>query len=486
VAPIRDVVIELDANDDYASTRSRLAAAGARNVAVVIGPRCRRLRSVVAMRVLRADADDLGLDLTVVSRDGAVRQLARDLGLRAFPSVGALARHRRVERALERLPAPLGWLARGVGALATMAVALALIVVAFALPFYLLVPQMVVRISPQAEEIVERLELRADPLTRQPSSATRQIPARVVEVEVEGTERFEATGRREAPGAAAQGVVTLANRGREPVRVPQGTILVSTTGARYVTTREVEVPGGLLATAQVPVVALQPGPAGNAQPLQINRIEGELAGRLAVTNERPLVGGGTREAAIVTPEDIERARQALFARLERQAANDLLARRREGEIVPPEAIRASLVDQQFDRQIGDEADTFIARLRVRAVGTAFATQDVATVLVEVLRQRGTPLALTSPTFRTKPPHVLRLDGQTVVFAIEVSGSVQKPVDVRDIEHRLRGLTAEAAHAYLASHLKLARAPSVEIRPEWASRALRVHVIIEPAPHVDSR
>lgn len=485
MAPIRDVVIELDANDDYASVRSRLEATGARHVAVVIGPRCRRLRSVVALRILRAYADDLGVDLTVISSDGALRHLARDLGLRTSRSPGALARQRRMERALARVPAPLGWLARAVGTLATVLAVLGLVGLAFALPVYLLVPQMVVRITPQVTEIVERLELRADPLTRTPNSATRQIPGRIVEVEVEGSERFEATGRQEAPGAAAQGIVTLANRGRDSVRVPQGTILLSTTGVRYVTTREVEVPAGLLATAQVSVVALQPGPAGNAGPLQINRIEGELGGRLAVTNERPLVGGGMRQVGIVTPEDVEHARQALFARLERQAANELLARRREGEILALETMRASVVDQQFDRQIGDEADAFIARQRVRAVATAFATHDVATILVETLRSRGTPLALTSPTFRTKPPQILHVDGQTVVFAIEVSGFVQKPVDVREIEQHLRGLTVEDAHAYLERALALARRPSVEIRPAWASRALRVQVIVEPASGVDT-
>lgn len=484
MAPIRDVVIELDANDDYASVRSRLEAAGARYVAVVIGSRCRRLRSVVAMRILRAYADDFGLDLTVISGDGSVRQLARELGLRTLHTAGALKRHRGVESALGRVPVPLGWLVRGVGALVTTLLVVALVAAAFALPFYFLVPQMTVRIVPASRELSERVELRADPFVRTPSSAARQIPARVVEAEVEGTERFETTGRREVAGAAAQGVVTFANRGREAVRVPQGTVVRSASGARYATGREVEVPPGLLATAQVTVVALQPGPTGNAAPLQINRLEGELGERLAVTNERAISGGGVKQAAVVAPEDIERARRALLARLEREATNQLLGRRREGEILPPESIRTTVLDQQHDRQVGDEADALTMRLRVRAAGTAFATQDVATVLSEVLRARGADLAPGMLTLRTRTPEVVRVDGQAVLVAVQFSGTAPTPVDVKDVEQRLRGLGVEDARAILQRELTLARPPQVEIRPDWASRALRVQVIVEPAARVD--
>lgn len=485
MAPIRDVVIELDPNDDYASVRSRLEAAGAQHVAVVIGPHCRRLRSVVAMRILRAYADDFGLDLTVISGDGSVRQLARELGLRALHTVGALKRYRGVESALGRIPAPLAWLVRGAGALVTALLVVALVAAAFALPVYLLVPQMTVRLVPASREVSERIELRADPFVRAPSSAARQIPARIVEAEVESTERFETTGRREVPGAAAQGTVTFANRGREAVRVPQGTIVRAASGARYATTREVEVPPGLLATAQVTVVALQPGPAGNAAPLQINRVEGELGERLAVTNERAVGGGGTRQAAVVLPEDLERARQALLARLERQAANELLGRRREGELLPPETIRTTMIDQQFDRQVGDEADLLTARLRVRAVGTAFATQDVVTVLSEVLRVRGIGLGTGTAPLRTKPPEVVRVDGQAVVVALPVSGVVPVPVDAKELEQRLRLLTVEEARAFLQRELALARPPFVEIRPDWASRALRVQIIVDQPARVDA-
>lgn len=471
--------VVLDPDDDYGSVRTRLEAAGASRVALIVPRRCPKLRHPLALRLLRRYADDFGLELTLVTRDSLLAQLAREHGLPVYTSVRALEGRRAWQKALGQMPSPARWLLSHTGALANAALIIVLLGLLVASLAYFLVPTMTVELALAGQDFSERVEIRADPLVKMVNSAARQVPARVVEVEAEGTQHVPATGKKAVPGAKARGQVVFANRTTEAVPVPKGTVVSTTSGIAFETTDEATVPAGLLATATVSIQAAQPGPSGNVAALSIDRLEGPLGLRLAVINELPTSGGADRMATVVNAADRDQARAILFDRLQREAMDQLFAQRKEQESLPAQSVSITVVAEEYDRKPGEEALALNLKMKLRATGTAFDGRDVDTLLREVWRAKTQSQA--SPprqSLRTQPPEVLRVDGPAVIFAMNLSGTAAASLNEDEMKRQLRGKTAAEAVQYLKNTLPLAKPPAVLVQPEWAQRAFRVRIILE--------
>ncbi len=84
-------IIYLEVDDDLPAIRDRLEWAQARRVMLVVPPRCATFRSLVNLRVLKRYAQNLALDLALVTRDPETRRLAKAEG---FPVLGSTGRGR--------------------------------------------------------------------------------------------------------------------------------------------------------------------------------------------------------------------------------------------------------------------------------------------------------------------------------------------------------------------------------------------------------
>lgn len=94
----------------------------------------------------------------------------------------------------------------------------------------------------------------------------------------------------------ATGTVIFINRTDKPVVIPQGTT-VSTSAesqVKFVTIEEAVLPAIIGGTAVAGIVAVDPGPSGNVDALQINMIGGPLSLRAMVINDAPTRGGTVR------------------------------------------------------------------------------------------------------------------------------------------------------------------------------------------------
>ncbi|MBI3969495.1 MAG: baseplate J/gp47 family protein [Chloroflexi bacterium] len=471
-----DEIIYLDTFDDYASVRTRINAAGSDRIALVVPKRCGGLRQMLAMRMVRHYAEDLGLDLTIVTRDGFVKRLAREQGLRTFDSVGSLKRNRYAEQFLRRIPEPIYWLIRRTTALFAGGVFGLVFAALFATPMYYFVPVLTVQLAPANQEVTETLEITADPFVTTVQTAARKIPARVIDIEVEDTQEVEATGKRQAEGGRATGTVVFSNAGPNDVTAVAGTIVGTSGGLRYWTASSVVVPPG--GTASVGVTAGAAGPNWNVGAGQITVLQGPLASTLSATNPQAISGGSTRNAVSVTDADRERARAQVLNRLQRAAVEQLVAERREYESLPAQTINVVVLSEEFDRKPNEEAKTVKFKVRVRGTGTAFSSKDIETLLSETWRSRvRSGVFQPRDALHAKPPEIIRVEGRTIVFTVSVSGTAVGTVDEADVAENLRGLTLEEAAAYIRT-LKLAKPATLELEPEWARRAYRVRVLVE--------
>lgn len=471
-------IVLLDKYDDTASVKTKLQALKPGPAAIVIPEDNRALRGPIAMRVLRRQAIDSALDLAVISESPAIRHSAQQQG---FAVYGSLRGYR---RSLERKPSsarslagPLGALGRGIGLTTTAVLVAGLSLVALA-AVYLLLPRTTVVLVPVAQKVQEHLEIVVDPDTKAINYETRTVPGRVVYVRAAGSEQIQVTGRKETANAKAEGQVTLANRTDKEVVVPRGTIAKTSGGERFTIVDDVKLAPGPQGQARVGIIAVEPGARGNVGRLEINRLEGALESQVSVMNEQPTTGGGSRTVEVVTEQDRAAARDALRPKLEAEVMRKLEAERQRQEMLAPESTRVTVLKEEYDKEVDQQAKVLNLDMELRANGTFYNPADVEAVVKDWKPRLRPGFYLRAETTKASEPKVIEAEGGTIRIGVDVEGVVSSRISEDRVRDNVRWKSVEEARKYLNSSLILAREPEIRTEPGWAGRALRVHVVVE--------
>lgn len=462
-------LVQLDRDDDVAAIRGRLETAPDDVVVLVAPPRTKTLQNPVHVRLVQRHAQQLGKELGLVTRDGRAARNARDAGIRVFGSV------RRVPLDGEHLPPP-GIITRTLDQLGGMAgwVTATLALASLAAAALIFLPSAEITIYPVTEPVDEAMALTATTAVTFPSSAQLKIPARLVEVKIEATGTAEGTGTRQAPDRPATGRVIITNRSGDSVEVPQGTRLVAEGGTEFTTDRSVTVqPNG--ATADVDITATEPGTTGNLGVGLVQTFaDGDLDGKLDVTNPGPTQGGTTKDGLAVTAEDRAALRQKVLEQLREVGAQKVAAERTANESIYPETINVRAQRESFTEAPPAEGDSR-PRLELKLEGTARALAFDGTVVNETVLKHLTERTdgrynLIPESLKTRPLEAFQWNDEEVQFHLAVQAMAMTRTDRAAIVNAVAGRTAEEAEAVLNTLLPgTARPAEVKLWPFWASR-----------------
>jgi len=439
-------------------------------------------RSLVHLKLLKRAAEGAALDLRLVSTHSETRTLARTAGIPVHwfvpPGLGRYRRQRREgapELAARVVPveggvAP-GWRRRprnlGLGAaLLSLGVCAGLVAVMLGVGLAL-VPTAKVTIEPVARPVSARFDVNANTTYREVAADKMIVPARVVQVIVEGRGETPASGRADVPDAQATGRVVFANKTNSPVVVPKGTIVRTGSGAvvRFTTTTAVELPGSLYASAAAGIVALDPGPVGNVQALTINVIEGEVATRVEVLNDGPTGGGTVKGVPVIDPADFDRLRGEMIAKLQQQAYEQFIAELAPGEFVPPESVEAQVMSQSFDQVAGERSDVLSMTMKVVVRGVAVDGNSVYELAISELEaQAEEGHGVIEDSLVLDRSNRVTVEQNGLRFSASARAMVAPEIDVERVKRGLRGKTVDEAQEHLAETLQLEAPPLVEVEP----------------------
>lgn len=473
-------------DDDWASLRFRIAIAPASRVILEVPAEHPALNPVLLRRLQRL-AEGIGKEIALVTPSVEGRWAARELGIPAFPHREvALRSPWPIQEEPEELafapgitPALQTWaearrrpLPRWAYGLSLLIGGLGLFSVLFLLAF--LIPSAEVTLYPQGQPVAVKETLMADPRLTARDLARGAIPAYPVAVVVEGRAETQATGRQEQPTGYAEGQVVLVNQTARPVEVPSGTIVRAASGnivARFMISPPITVPAGLGATAIAQVRALEPGPAGNVGPNQINLVEGPLAFALRVSNPEPLTGGKLETIPVVTATDRDRVREALIAQLRQQGYAQMQAGLDPQDCVLPHTLRVEVLLESYDRLVGEPAEILRAEMRARVVGYKVLRTDIgAMALVALARQAPPGYELAAEGFTFTGCEDLEATMETdeqgqprIRLAVQAQGKAIPRLSIARIREELRGRSVEGALQRLQA-LPLARPPEIRISP----------------------
>jgi hypothetical protein len=485
-------VIYLEVEDDLPAIRDLLEGAQAKRVLLVVPKGSRLFREPINLRVLRRYADNLALDIALVTRDGRTRQLAKEEGIAVLSSIRRGQRGRWRNRMPRRSSAQqaavarvdglrsgrgdigygdgiIVWAGRLLGVL--LFVFLLLLVVGLAA---LLIPEGKVTLVPYREVVEAALVLRANPEEERASLTGLTIPARIIEAEVEQTGEIATLSKRDAPDAPAVGQITFSNQTAGPLEILPGAIVRTATGTtvrfRTVTTATLEAAIG--ATAQAEIEALEPGPVGNVDEATITEVETSgLRGKVRAINELPTQGGGVKQVGVVTRADMDRLKAQLLQQLQQRAFVELQNQLGEQEFLPPESMTTEIMAEVYDQFLDAEADVLHLQMRILATGTAVDRANANLLAYEALKERipaTYELQSDQITFGLDEEDI-EMEGRTVILEVTASAPLIVEINRGEVRSTVAGLNADEATQALTESFALDAPPSVEVLPDWIKR-----------------
>lgn len=479
--PLQEQVIEIKANDEIATIRERILWAQAPRVLLVVARKNKALREKMNLRLVQRTAMDQGIQLGLVAYHRDTIRIAREIGLPIFPSVKSGARKRAwhglfpkfeetadgqelkvVKPTMPRVSRQYQWLG-----LAILAVFVG-VVSAGAL---YLAPVAQIVVAPVSDSVNVSLEVTADSTVKGVNSLIGVIPARSVEIPLNGTEQIVPAAKKAVPDKKATGTVIFTNKTDQPVTVPKDTAVTTSAAEpiRFRTGDPVDVPPR--GRAEVVITATVAGPTGNVPRFAINRVEGALAVAVDVVNPNNLAGGTMAQVLAVSEEDKRRLEERLAQRLKQEALMKFRERLQEQEFVVPESITVTLESETFDKFVDEPAE--LLTLSAHAVARAPIVNGANANIVALNKLKAKVrdgFELIPDTIVYTPGGVLRVNAEkgTVAFEMKAAGQTVAAIDRQFVANSIRGMTVKEARDWLTQRLSLKRAPLVEVKQDWLS------------------
>lgn len=482
-------IVHLSLDDTWASIRERLRATQGDRVILVVPKDCPGLDSLVDLKLLSRQVAAMDKEVALVASSRELRELARSLGFRTFSSTawarrtkwrapkkgtrsalrGPLTR----ESVGRAIPAPASARGMGIGGPVILAIAFMGMISFMVLLAAVFVPTAKVTLRPVIYPVSTTLVVEANPSLESIDFIGVRVPARVVELEVVGSDEIATTAVRDEPEATASGEVVFTNKRSEATTVMSDTIVTTSAGTttRFHTTQEVTIPPGLGSRARAPIEAIEPGPSGNVPAYSINRVEGPMDRQVNVINAEPTGGGGVSQVTYVTSADKDQLSESTLHQLKENGYSTMVAELAEEEILPRESLLAFILSETYDMFPGEVSDSLGLHMRALVRGTVIDREDVELLGLRMLQfevREGFQLLSDATEVRLDEVTDVAYDG-TLTLGMTAAGLSWVEINELEIREGVRGKSVAEAEEYLRRHLSLAEDPTIEVSPAWWGR-----------------
>lgn len=478
-------VVYVEPEDDVRSILAKMERVTGGTVGVIVPAGRATLNSAVSLRLIRRQAEALGLELGLVTPDLVLQNQSRAEGIRVYRSPAAYERAIRRRNTSAGSPVPLDSSGSGPTWATFAAVAVLLLVIVAAV--LAAVPEMIVVVSPRTTVLSETVQVVADPAQSSIDVERQRIPARSVLLSVDAVDQA-APGEGEPAGdGKARGLVTFTNRTQDLLDIPAGTILATVTGARFMTEQSAVLPAGIGQTTKAPVVAEVPGDQGNVPRLRITGIQGILDAKVYVQNEEPTAGGGIPGSHIVTAVDRDRLLKRVSDKARSEAEAQIRKSLGQGELLVGQSLQFTPLETTFDGEVGQDVATLGVHLHAQMTGLVVNSGDLDRVGLQAWDPLAPPgFEVVPGSIKASAPEVISVAGRTTLIRLRLEATSRAQIDTGQMERLARWRSAAEASLVLSRAYDLSRPPEVRFTPTWAQRAYRVQVVVDPAATLAAR
>ncbi|HVB97217.1 MAG TPA: baseplate J/gp47 family protein [Chloroflexota bacterium] len=468
-------------SDDPSTIRVKLAEVGGQRVVLIVSDENQTLENPIALRLVARAAAGESVSLVIVSNRGRLRDLALVEGIKAFRKVAEVPRPRASEPddvSLTPARIALTNVAGVAGYLGRSAVVLVLLL-SLAILFALAIPKAVVTVRPVTDQISGTVRIRASTDAQSVDLSKAVLPARTVYLLLDSTGSVQVPTSEHLMDGRAVGYITFENRVANAVPIPKGTDVSTFSGVHFVTTTSVTLPGRIGASDTVPIIATYPGSYANVQRGEIVVVNGPAHWLVTAVNEDIMAGGGPASQPIITAWETNKLLSQVTANARQQATQELQTQRQGNEILVPESIQVTPIEENLDHPVGTVSPTVGVHMQSR-VSAMFVNQDDLNSLAAQtwhpnIRQ-GFVLRLDS--IQVLAPTVTQIDSSSATFDVPLRAVAYAAVNADRIASYVRLRTPAAAEGDLTRLFDLNAPPTVRIVPKWMPRAYRVQVVVD--------
>lgn len=315
---------------------------------------------------------------------------------------------------------------------------------------FLLKAEVKVFVEPKVLE--KDAEVIADPAQKTVNEDGRVIPGQLVDTEVSGSIKGEATGKKQI-GDAAKGTVKIINNTNEGRGFSKGTILTTAAGLKFTLNNTASVSAtpadaDSKSVKVVEVTAVEIGADGNLPSGTNLTISNIPTSQIATKAEGNFSGGTSKDVTVVSSDDQKKLLASLASDLRKQAQHKLQEKLPEKKILE-EALSENLVKKTFNKNINDQASEFSLNLTAKYKGTAFEDKDLKLIVSKLVTTQvpeGFRLNLEDTETQAEVSK-LEKDGK-LVFLARFKAKLIPKIDIDKVKNAIRGKSAAEAVAII--------------------------------------
>jgi hypothetical protein len=294
------------------------------------------------------------------------------------------------------------------------------------------------------------------------------VPAQIITSQASGDKTKSTTGAK-LVGDKATGSVQVANGNGNSINLAAGTILTSISGLKFVTNTEASISGQLLpGTPGTATLAVTAGDIG----AQYNLAKGEVfkvgvfeKALVAATSQADFSGGSSQQVAAVSVDDQKNLESDLKTELSGKVLNDLQNKATENQIFVNDLAALDVTSEDYDRKVGDVADTLKLSLSVSATGILADKLKLQEYAANTLKNKiPAGYALRNSQINFKFTFIGKEDGN-LVYTVNISANFLPMVNSDDIVDKILGKTVPVTVDYLSKVPGYIRA-EVKLNPSF--------------------
>lgn len=304
------------------------------------------------------------------------------------------------------------------------------------------------------------------------------IAAEKISSEVSGDKTKDATGSK-LVGDKAKGTVQIQNGTAFPINLTAGTILISSGNLKFELDTAASVSAALSptspGTASIPVTASLIGAEYNLAKSEVFKVGNYPKAEVDATSVTDFAGGSSRQISAVSKEDVDTLTTQLKEELTNKAKEDLLTKVDENKLLVSELVSSTVVSQNFDHKVGEEATNLKLMLTLSAEAVVADKAKLIEYARNVFKDRvpsGFVLRDSQITFDFE---YVEESEESIKYKVKMGANFLPQTNSDDIVNKILGKTRKVTNDYLSSIPGYVRA-GVSLKPQLPN-------FIETMPHV---
>lgn len=334
---------------------------------------------------------------------------------------------------------------------------LTFVVVVLILLWFLPKADVIVYVSPQ--KIEESINLNKT-----------ELSAKTTETLVSGEKTKSTTGTK-LIGDKAKGTVKIQNGTEDILKLPAGTLLLSGTGLKFLTTKSASVSGAISTTEpgilDVDVEAGNIGSEFNLSKDEKFKVSNYPKADVEAVSVSNLTGGSSRQISAVSEEDRKSLLQSLIDELTNNAKTKIEEQLGSDDILVESSLVSTTANEDFSNKVNDEASTLKLNLSLKFTGLFVPKSELITI--------------SRKNLETKIPagYVLNDDQLTYTFVqskndnfdLKINANLLPSIDPVDLAKKISGRKSTVVGEYL------------KIIPGYINADIKLGKMFTTLPHI---